>query len=315
MSHSTEETPIDIENVALVGGTHGNEITGVYAVEQWMQPSTSPAGITKPDSFKLQPILANPKAITHNRRYMERDLNRCFQLSELEDGDLTLYEECRAKAINQLIGYRSHQQADYIIDLHTTTSNMGSSIVITSLDAITFNLAAFLLERIPDLKIYYEDISPNESPYLFSLGRLGGILIEIGPTPQGVVRADIYQKTLAMVNETLSFIHLHNNNSVPKLAQTLPAFQPVEGIQFPTDSNGQLSGMIHESLQDQDFEPLKQGDPLFRLFDGTERFFELPPGASESVYYPAFTNEAAYYDHYQALQLMKKIEIKFKNHN
>lgn len=297
-----------INNVVIVGGTHGNEITGVYAVKHWMEHPNELLSL-KGNSFKLEVMLANEKAIAENRRYIDRDLNRCFKFADLDNSDLMLYEECRAKKINQLIGYRSPQQADFVIDLHTTTSNMGSSLIISTLNPLIFNLAAFLNEKIPDLKVYYEALSPEDNPYLYSLGRTDGILIEIGPTPQGVLRADIYQKMVTMVKETLAYMNLFNNKQLPPLPRQLVAYEPARKIAFPVDSHGQLQGMIHESLQDQDFKPLKNGAPLFRLLDGTELFFEIPDNSTETTYYPAFTNEAAYYVHQQALQLLKKIEL------
>ena len=46
-----------ILNVAIVGGTHGNELTGAYLVQRW---SAYPDAIIRP-SFKTQLFLANPK--------------------------------------------------------------------------------------------------------------------------------------------------------------------------------------------------------------------------------------------------------------
>lgn len=43
--------------------------------------------------------------------------------------------------------------------------------------------------------------------------------------------------------------------------------------------------------QDQDFEPLQPGAPIFQLFSGEDVLYE---GAS--TMYPAFINEAAYYE-------------------
>ena len=67
-----------IRRVAIVGGTHGNELTGVYLVKKFQQ---SPNLLKR--SFDVITFLANPKAIAANRRYIDRDLNRCFSKKDL----------------------------------------------------------------------------------------------------------------------------------------------------------------------------------------------------------------------------------------
>lgn len=295
-----------IKRVAIVGGTHGNEITGVNAVKYWEanpQVLTQQLGDAQVD---LALLLANLKAIAANRRYLDRDLNRCFQFDELKSGSLSLYEECRAKAINQAIGFGGDAQADFIIDLHTTTSSMGNSIVITSLDPLVYQMAAYLSMEIPDLKVYYEAVSQPDSPYLFSIARQGGVLIEIGPTPQGVLRADVYQKTQRAVEAALRFIGLYNQRRVPLLPEQITGYQYHQSLSLPTDEQGELNGMIHESLQDRDFQPLKKGDALFRLLDGTEEFFEPE---TDELFYPVFINEAAYYDRLMGVSLLKAVML------
>ena len=47
--------------------------------------------------------------------------------------------------------------------------------------------------------------------------------------------------------------------------------------------------MVHQNLQDRDFELLESGQPVFHMLDGSDRLYEGEPG------YPIFINEAAYY--------------------
>jgi succinylglutamate desuccinylase len=56
-------------NVAIVGGTHGNELTGVYLLRRW---ATYPDAISRP-SFKTNLFLANPKAVQQNRRFIDKE--------------------------------------------------------------------------------------------------------------------------------------------------------------------------------------------------------------------------------------------------
>jgi aspartoacylase len=55
--------------------------------------------------------------------------------------------------------------------------------------------------------------------------------------------------------------------------------------------DGAIDAVVHESLQDADFRPLRPTAPAFRRFDGQV----IPYGGSEIVY-PALINEAAYYE-------------------
>ncbi|XP_056657174.1 N-acyl-aromatic-L-amino acid amidohydrolase (carboxylate-forming) [Monodelphis domestica] len=62
-------------------------------------------------------------------------------------------------------------------------------------------------------------------------------------------------------------------------------------MDFPRGPGGELLGFVHPKLQDRDFLPLKPGDPIFELFSGEEICYE-----GDATVYPAFINEAAYYE-------------------
>ena len=63
-----------IKNVAIVGGTHGNELTGPHLLRRWEQ---FPEEVTR-SSFMTRLFLGNPKAFEENRRFIDDDLNRSF---------------------------------------------------------------------------------------------------------------------------------------------------------------------------------------------------------------------------------------------
>ncbi|WP_309744318.1 succinylglutamate desuccinylase/aspartoacylase family protein, partial [Chamaesiphon sp. OTE_20_metabat_361] len=86
-----------IEKIAIVGGTHGNELTGVYVVEKLARFPERLAQY----SFEVVTLLANPQAVAANRRYVDRDLNRSFDNDDLANPALTGYEDSRAKEIAQ----------------------------------------------------------------------------------------------------------------------------------------------------------------------------------------------------------------------
>lgn len=116
-------------------------------------------------------------------------------------------------------------------------------------------------------------------------------MIEVGGQPQGVLREDVYLLTQAMAEAVLDFCIAFNNGTLATVQ--LPeceAFRLGENITFPRDSNGKRTAMIHHALQDKDFEPLLQGMPIFRTFDGHDITWQ-----GESTTYPHFINEAAYF--------------------
>lgn len=62
-----------IYNVTICGGTHGNELTGVYIVREMQKRKMEKAG-----SVSVTTVETNPRAVAAGRRYTEMDLNRCF---------------------------------------------------------------------------------------------------------------------------------------------------------------------------------------------------------------------------------------------
>ena len=60
--------------VLIVAGTHGNELTGLY-IEKLIRDKQLNV---QHQSFKVDTLLANPDAIVNNVRFMEADLNRQF---------------------------------------------------------------------------------------------------------------------------------------------------------------------------------------------------------------------------------------------
>lgn len=61
-----------LSSMAVCGGTHGNEMSGVYMLRELKKS----AGQVGPAS--LITVLSNPRAVEAGRRYIDKDLNRCF---------------------------------------------------------------------------------------------------------------------------------------------------------------------------------------------------------------------------------------------
>ena len=270
-----------MKKVAIIGGTHGNEITGVELIKKWK------SNLPKKWNLELFFEFGNPTAIKNNTRYIDQDLNRSFlKLSKNENLNI---EEMRAQELREKLG-----EMDFIIDLHTTTSNMGPTIILTSNEDLSAKAAAFTYSQYPAIKLIKEILPEDKNHFLTSIAK-DGLIIEVGPTPQGVVRADI----LDQMEQTLIYICDYLSNPSLIKEANAPFFEVVSSIDYPRDKKGQLNGVIHEDLQDNDFKPLKSGSPLFKLYSGEVISYE-----GEELF-PIFINEAAYYEKGVALVLTK----------
>lgn len=62
-----------LSRMAVCGGTHGNEMSGVYMLRELKKQSVGQDG-----PVSLITVLSNPRAVESCRRYIDKDLNRCF---------------------------------------------------------------------------------------------------------------------------------------------------------------------------------------------------------------------------------------------
>lgn len=60
--------------VAIFGGTHGNEMSGVTLVNLWTKNSSE----IQRKGVETRPFVANPWAVEKCVRYVDTDLNRAF---------------------------------------------------------------------------------------------------------------------------------------------------------------------------------------------------------------------------------------------
>jgi aspartoacylase len=285
-----------ITTVAIVGGTHGNELTGVYLARKFQRNQDL---ITRP-SFSSQVLFGNPKAIKECRRYIDKDLNRCFSSADLQNSTSS-YEGTRAKEIQKLLLSPQGLPVDVIIDLHTTTSNMGLSILLSSEHPFLLRLSAYLSSISDDVKVCCSPKSQN-AVYLDSLSDLG-FAIEVGAVAQGVLNAELFQKTEKLILAALDYFEAYNQGEIPETANTLTVYNYTGAIDYPRNANGEIEAMVHPQRQFQDYQPLNPGGPIFLTFDNQEIIYE---GAST---YPIFINEAAYYEKGIAMCLTQKKTI------
>lgn len=288
-----------IKQVAIVGAAHGNEFTGSYLVKKFEQFPD----LIQRASFKGTPVLANPRAFATAKRYIQRDLNRCFLNQNLQDSALSSYEDYQAKIINQMLETKGHPKVDFIVDLHSTTANMGLTIILASNHPSNLRLAAYLSSINPLVKVYRWDQSGHDSPFLSSICELG-CTIEVGPIPQGVLNAKLFQQTEELLYAVLDYLEADNQGRTTPVAPTLTVYQCVELVDYPRSQQGELRAMIHPQLQFKDYEPLNPGEPMFLTFEGRVIAYE-----GKSKVYPVFINEASYYEKGIAMCLTKKQQV------
>ncbi|MEH2181368.1 aspartoacylase [Nostoc sp.] len=286
-----------IERVAIVGGNHGNELTGVHLVKKFQQYPN----LINRASFETLALLGNLKAIEEGKRYIDKDLNRCFTNQGLQNTQLSSYEDTRAKAIQQILQPQNQPFVDVIIDLHSTTANMGLSLIFCDLHPLLLRLGAYLSYINPLVKVCINQES-KENGFLRSLCELG-FVIEVGAVAQNVLNSELFQETEQLIYAVLDYFEECNQGNVPQTSNHLTLYKYIKTIDYPRSECGEIQAMIHPQLQFRDYKPLHPGDPMFLTFEGKDIFYE-----GESTVYPIFINEAAYYEKGIAMYLSQKQE-------
>lgn len=281
-----------IENLVVFGGTHGNETTGVEVLKLLNKRNYFGKNVNLITHF------SNRKAYELQKRYVDRDLNRSFTKEVLEKGGY-LHEERLAKEIFDKFG----NDKNLIIDIHTSTANMGKSLVLTKINKFNLKLIAFLQDIHKDLKVFYWAES-HDLAFLNSISPYG-FAIEMGPIANNLMDCKIIEDTLVLIEDILDFTEKHNKDMLPKLKDEITIYEGVEYLYYPKDENGERFGYIHDEFQGRDFLPLYKGDRLFKTYIDTNLEY-----TGEDGLYPVFINEGAYYEKNIACCLTKEKIVK-----
>lgn len=293
-----------VEHLAIIGGTHGNELTGAWLLERWRRH----VDVVRRPSFQTHVLLGNPKALQQVRRYIDQDLNRSFDRDAVasERADVATrgernYEYERALALRgQLETFRVIPDG-VLVDLHNTTANMGVSLIFVNQSPFNLKLAAWMQKRQPGVRAYcwLDESLPRRSA---SSVVERGVTIEVGPVANGIVRGDLFWKTEQTVGGVLDFVEEYNAGRVAfDGADEVELFIHERSVDFPRDERERIRGFIHQDLQDRDYLPLEPGAPLFETLDGETLRYDGPPGLC-----PVFINEAAYYEKKIAFSLTRR---------
>ena len=107
-------------SVAVIGGVHGNEIVGVKIIRKLMDELV----IQKGSVFL---VIANPKAISLNKRFIDNDLNRSCNEKIVGVSN----ENLIAKEIIDLI-----KKVDIVIDLHSFRNKISKPFTICDINEL-----------------------------------------------------------------------------------------------------------------------------------------------------------------------------------
>lgn len=279
--------------VVIFGATHGDEWAGAYLVERWQR---EPRRIER-TGLSVSAVTANPKALASRRRYVDRELSGCFGTQSGPCVDAS-YEASRARELREALCGDGSVSIDVAIDLHTTTANMGLTLVMFRPDRAVARVAMRLRELVQGLRVFMR-IKPG-SPGITGLAR-HGITLEAGPVAPNTLRADVLERLETAVRHVLDILqggYDEVRGHVGDASASLDVFVHREYVRYPRDAAGAITAVVHPELQDRDFLPLQPGDPLFWCDDGTVIHYT---GARTT--WPTFINETAYYENNIAMSL------------
>ena len=288
--------PPPIRRVVVAGGCHGNEYSGIYMLRQ-LERNADDVSARYP-SLTVETLVANIQAHDQNRRFILNDLNRLFSAESLAvDPPADSYETERARMISHLLGPKGAwrgeagdgESADLCIDLHTTTSHMGCTLIIPAYCAPALAAAAYVQQRWEaggaegvaqafPLRILIEDwcdqvrahpppcrsarpvgharaarphkpwahshltppppLDQMSSPYLSSAAR-NGLEVEIGPVPQGLLRADAIGAFERAVYLLLEYFELRARGEAPESPAEIEAYVARGKLCWPDSGEGQ----------------------------------------------------------------------------
>ena len=245
----------------------------------------------------MQKVIGNPEALRRRCRYVDRDLNRCFLPEQLEQGAPGL-EFQRAGELLRLHGPTGEQPCAVAIDLHSTTAAMGNSLVVYGRRPADLALAA-LVQGALGLPIYLHEADAQQTGFLVESWPCG-LVIEVGPVPQGLLNARVVEQTrlgLETCLRALDQVH----QGLARLPDALVVHRHLGSLDLPKAENGEPQALVHPELQGRDWQDISSTQAMFRAADGTDRGEAWVEGEI-----PVFVNEAAYAEKSIAFSLTRR---------
>ena len=278
--------------VLVVAGTHGNERNAPALLERWRREpqDLDCAGVP------VQLVLGNPAAHAANRRYIDRDLNRCFAPELLADLAQQSLELQRARELLAQFAPTGANPCAVAIDLHSTTSGMGNSLVVYGRRPADLALAAGVQARL-GLPIYLHEADAAQTGFLVERWPCG-LAIEVGPVAQGLLSAPILRQTQLALEAVFAVLAEAAEGEL-RLPAGLQVYRHCGSVDLPRDAAGEAIACVHPALERRDWRPLQVGQALFWRPGGQDcpaewRFDPQNLGFPAEAHWPVFINEAAY---------------------
>ncbi len=151
------------KNIVVLAGVHGNEICGIKAFDKLIST-------LKIDAGKVTFIYSNLEAIKQNKRFIEKNLNRCF----FQEQDKDIKNSLEGKTAKEIIPYL--EKADTMLDVHASASPNSQPFVICDESLIRE-------ANIFDVKLVvcnFDEFEPGSTDYYMNQLSKKGFGIECG---------------------------------------------------------------------------------------------------------------------------------------
>jgi aspartoacylase len=154
------------------------------------------------------------------------------------------------------------------------------------------------------LPIYLHEADASQTGFLVERWPCG-LVIEVGPVPQGVIQAPICRQSQLGVEAALAVLAAAQRGRL-RLPAELVVHCHLGSLDLPRHPDGSPAACLHPELQHRDWRPLRSGDPVFVDPCGKEIGLALPPDLAGESVWPVFVNEAAYGEKGIALSLTRR---------
>ncbi|MGB7565482.1 MAG: aspartoacylase [Prochlorococcaceae cyanobacterium] len=285
--------------VLVVAGTHGNECNAPWLLRHWQ---AQPEALER-RGLELELVLGNPEAFAARRRYLDRDLNRCFAADLLANPGCQEREVRRARELLALHGPEGELPCAVALDLHSTTAAMGNALVLYGRRPTDLALAAAIQADL-GLPVYLHEADAAQTGFLIERWPCG-LVIEVGPVPQGVITAQICRQSQLALESALDALAQARAGAL-RLPVGLTVHRHLGSLDLPRGVDGGPLACLHPQRQHRDWVPIRAGDPMFSAADGAVALYQPAPGEVDELVWPVFINEAAYGEKGIALSLTRR---------
>ena len=286
-----------MEHLVLVGSTHGNEWTGAYLLKHL----ETNKDILASKFFHTHYLFANEKAFENSTRYVERDLNRSFNFADRKQ-DIH-HEEKLARKLRSQISALSNNEEYLLVDMHTTTADMGTTLIVDNLSKFNLQLLSYAAKKIPDMKAFAW-IEDTKSGFINEINEKN-ITIEIGPIERSTLKQESYERTLECVLVIKDFMEEYKLNPSIEEGEEVEIYKYHSKLDYPRSDTKLLKAMLHKDFEKRNFEVLKAESPVFYDLSGKTICY-----AKDDKLIPVFIGEASYYEKGFACCLTEKINLK-----